>query len=63
MLGKEVEGPLAKQVVSAGGKNSDGSTWRLVVEQRESLRHQLLSKALAEHQDRQSRPVTVFKYL
>ena len=60
VLGKEVEGPLAKEVVSAGGKSSDGSTRRLVVEQRESLRHQLLSKALAEHQDRQARPVTVF---
>ena len=31
------------------------------MEQRESLRHQLQRKALAEHPDRQARPVTVFQ--
>ena len=61
VLGKDLEGSLAKEVASAGDKSSDGSTQRLVVEQKESLRHQLLARALAEHTDRQARPVTVFQ--
>ena len=61
VIRKELEGPLGKDVVSAGGKSSDGSTRRLIVEQRESLRHQLLGHALANHTDRQAQPVTVFQ--
>ena len=39
----------------------DGSTRRKLVQQRESLRHQSLTKALKEHQDRSFRPVTVYQ--
>ena len=38
----------------------DGSTRRKVVQQREGLRHEILSKVMKEHGDRQARPVTVF---
>ena len=60
MLGKEVTGALAEEVTMAGGKNSDGSTRRLIVGERESLRHQMLAHALERHPDREARPVTVF---
>jgi hypothetical protein len=60
VLGKEVEGPLAKDVVEAGGESTNGSTRHLIVEQRETLRHQLLKHALERHPDRRARPVTVF---
>ena len=38
-LGKDLEGELAANTVSAGLDRTDGSTRRLVVQQRESLRH------------------------
>ena len=50
-LGKEAEGALSAAVESAGGCNVDGSTRREVVEQREGLRHELLTWALARHPD------------
>ena len=60
-LGKEFSGVLAEHLTSAGGESCNGSTRRLVVEQRESLRHQFLSTALQRHPDRLARPVTVFQ--
>ena len=48
-LGKEPTGVLAQTVAAAGGESVSGSTRRMIVEQRESLRHQLLTKALASH--------------
>ena len=44
----------------AGGNSCDGSTRRLIVGEKESLRHQLLTHALQRHPDREARPVTVF---
>jgi len=60
-LGKEFVGAMSEPLVSAGGESCNGSTRRLIVEQRESLRHQLLMKALAQHPHRQARPVTVYQ--
>ena len=60
-LGKEFTGPLAEPVEGAGGESSSGATRRLVVEQQESLRYQLLTLALGRHHDRQARPVTVYQ--
>ena len=60
-LGKELEGELALVSVKAGGDNDDGSTRRAVVQQRQGLRHEVLSKSLERHGDRQARPVTVFQ--
>ena len=59
-LGKELEGPLAQEVESAGDCSTDGSTRRKIVQQRESLRHEVLDKALKEHPDRNARPVTAY---
>ena len=39
----------------------DGSTRTKIVQQRESLRHQMLEKALKAHPDRDARPVTVYQ--
>ena len=58
-LGTELTGVLAEPVAGDGGESCSGSIRRLIVEQRESLRHQLLTTALRRHRDRQARPVTV----
>ena len=60
-LGEEPAGPLSARVEEAGGESRDGSTGAKVVEQREALRHQLLSKALSQHPDRSARPVTAYQ--
>ena len=60
-LGKELEGELSVVLVKAGGEKDDGSTRRAVVQQRQGLRHEVLSKSLERHGDRQARPVTVFQ--
>ena len=60
-LVKEFTGPLADLVEGAGVESSSGATRRLVVEQLESLCHQVLTLALARHHDRQARPVTVYQ--
>ena len=54
-------GELAARAVTAGLDRTDGSTRRLAVQQRESLRHEVVSLALERHADRQARPVTVFQ--
>ena len=59
-LGKEPTGALAAGVLEAGGRSVNGSTRYLITKQREGLRYKVLSKALAEHADRDARPVTVF---
>ena len=59
-LGKEPEGVLAAPAERTGGTNVDGKTRREVTEQKEGLRHELLSWALAKHPDREARPVTVY---
>ena len=56
-----LESPLSSAVECAGGCSVDGSTRRKLVQQRESLRHQVLTKALKEHPDRMFRPATVFQ--
>ena len=55
-----LESPLSQEVEKAGDSSVDGSTRRKLVQQRELLRHKVLTKALQGHPDRQFRPVTVF---
>ena len=50
-LGMELDGPLAQEVESAGDSSVDGSTRKKSVQQIESLRYQVLEKALKEHPD------------
>ena len=59
-LGEEPSGPLAGSAAAAGGTSMDGSTRSRKTQQQEGLVHRLLIKALAEHPDRQARPVTAF---
>ena len=59
-LDKELEGILAREVAEAGDSSVDGSSRRKAVQQLESLRHEVLQKALKEYPDRQARPVTVY---
>jgi hypothetical protein len=60
-LGKQLEGELAASMESAGLDRTDGSTRSLIVQQREGLRHEVLTLALQRHCDRLARPVTVFQ--
>ena len=60
-LGEEPTGYLADAVEGAGGDSVDGSTRTKVVQQLEGLRHKLLVRALEQHPDRDSRPVTVYQ--
>ena len=60
-LGKELGGELAAVCDIAGGERTEGSTRRAIVQQREGLRHDVLSLALQRHGDREARPVTVFQ--
>ena len=59
-LEKEPSGILNDSVLCVGGTSIDGSTRKKILEQREGLRHETLSKALALHHDREARPVMVF---
>ena len=52
--------PLSTNVESAGDSCEDGSTRRKLVQQREALRHKVMSKFLQEYPDRNFRPVTVY---
>ena len=54
-LDKEPSGALASTVEEAGGDSLDGRTRKLVVEQLEGLRHESLTRALANHPDREAR--------
>ena len=45
----------------AGHENTDGSTRSALVQQRQGVRHQVLTMALERHGDREARPVTVFQ--
>ena len=60
-LDKDLEGELVAGAVAAGKGRVDGGTRRMVVQQREGLRHEVLTLALKRHMDRQARPVTVFQ--
>jgi hypothetical protein len=60
-LGKQLEGELAASTESAGLDRTNGSTKSLIVQQREGLRHEVLTLALQRHGDRLARPVTVFQ--
>ena len=60
-LRKELGGELALICDRAGGDKTDGSTRRAIVQQREGLRHEVLTLALGRHADRQARPVTIFQ--
>ena len=60
-LGRELGGELAAVCEAAGGDRTDGSTRRAIVQQREGLRHDVLTLALQRHGDREARPVTVFQ--
>ena len=60
-LAEELVGELASEVENVGQGRSDGSTRRLVTQQREELRHKVLTLGLEKHVDRQARPVTVFQ--
>ena len=60
-LGKDLNGELAPCSESARQGKVDGSTRRLVVQQREGLRHEVLTLSRKRYRDRQARPVTVFQ--
>ena len=60
-LGKQLEGELHASTESAGLDRTDGSTRSLIVQQRESLRHEVMTLALQRHPEREARPVTVFQ--
>ena len=60
-LGVEASGALADPIEGVGGYSTDGSTRTKIVQQRESLRHQMLDKALKAHPDRDARPVTAYQ--
>ena len=59
-IGKESEGCLAATAAVAGGRSMDGSTRTQIVQQLESLCHQVLTSALQAHPDREARPVFVY---
>ena len=50
-MGKELKGELAGTTEAAGADRSDGSTRRLIVQQREGLRHEVLTLGLERHAD------------
>ena len=60
-LDKDVALPLSLGKENAGETSVDGSTRRKMVQQREGLRQEVLTKALMEHPDRLARPVTVYQ--
>merc|ERR1711989_286684 len=60
-LGLEPSGALADPLDGVGGNSLDGSTRTKIVQEREGLRHQMLTKALKAHPDRDARPVTVYQ--
>ena len=45
----EPSGPLSAAMEEVGGSSVDGSTRSRIVQQREAMRHQLLTRALARH--------------
>ena len=60
-LGLEPSGSLADPIEGLGGYSVDGSIRTKMVQEREGLRHQMLTKALKSHPDRDARPVTVYQ--
>ena len=56
-LGTNLEPPLSVPVEGCGEGREDGSTRKLIVEQRESLRGLVLTKALQNFHDHTARPV------
>ena len=60
-MGEEPSGSLADSLEGVGGASVDGSTRTKVVQQMEGLRHKLLTKALAEHPNKDARPVTAYE--
>ena len=60
-MGEELSGALADAVDGVGGVSVDGSTRTKIVQQREGLRHKMLIKALADHPDKDARPVTAYQ--
>ena len=60
-VGEEPSGSLADSLEGVGGASVDGSTRTKVVQQMEGLRHKLLTKALAEHPNKDARPVTAYE--
>ena len=59
-MGEELVGELATTVEGVGDGRVDGSTRRLVTQQRESLRARVLYRALSLHPDQTARPVWAF---
>lgn len=59
-LGTELDSPLCQDLEQASDNRIDGGTRRLVVAQLEGIRHEVLTKALKEHPDRQVRPIFTF---
>ena len=57
---EEPSGALSAKLEEVGGSSVDGSTRTKLVQQREGMRHKLLTLALKRHPDREARPVTVF---
>jgi hypothetical protein len=59
-LGQDLQGALASTVESAGAGSTIGLR-RAVTQQREALRHDVITMALSQHPDREARPVFVFQ--
>ena len=55
---EEPSGALSAKLEEVGGSSVDGSTRTKLVQQREGMRHKLLTLALKRHPDREARPVT-----
>ena len=60
-IGEEPSGTLSDALEAVGRDSVDGSTRIKIVQQREVLRHKMLSKALAEHPNKDARPVTAYQ--
>ena len=60
-LGNQLEGEFAASTESAGLDRTDGSPRSLIVQQRERLRHEVLTWAMQRHPEREAGPVSVFQ--
>ena len=60
-LGKGLDGGLAEPAVGAGQGSTSGGTRKVIVEQLDNLRGEVLLKALGQYPDRTARPVWTWR--
>ena len=60
-LGKQLDGGLAEPAVGAGQGSTSGGTRKVIVEQLDNLRGEVLLKALGQYPDRTARPVWTWR--